>query len=175
MHMQPAVLHPCTTHSAPSCKCCYCLPLTPYMIPLLTLVRQCLRVLWSVGMLLWIQGWVSWHPILQMVVSLIIITAKQEWAMIISLQPYSVSNTQIPIQSFTHYCHFLQLVDIFGHWPLLPMSSSCWPLLFFLLTENKSTITMTHTYNSKLCNSPIVILHFTHLLISIGCSTLQKK
>ena len=54
MCMLPGVLHPCTAHSDSSYEHCYCLPLTPYMIPLLTSIWQCLGVLWAVGILLWI-------------------------------------------------------------------------------------------------------------------------
>ena len=85
--MLPAVLHPCTAHSAPSYEHCYCLPLTPYMILLLISIWQCPGVLLAVGMLLWIRGGIHWYSIPKLVIPPVIVTAKQETdVVIISLQ-----------------------------------------------------------------------------------------
>ena len=68
MCMLPVVLHPCTAYSAPSYEHCYCLPLTPNMIPLLTSIWQCAEVLWAIGMPLQIRGGISWYSILKSVI-----------------------------------------------------------------------------------------------------------
>ena len=95
MCMLPAVLHPCTAHSAPSHKHCYCLPLTPYMILLLTSIQQCPGVLWAISMLLWIGGGIHWYSILKLV------TAKEETdIMIISL--HIIKNNKKIIKPHIH-------------------------------------------------------------------------
>ena len=86
MCMLPVILHPCTAYSAPSYKHCYCLPLTPNTILLLTSIRQYAGVLQAIGMLLQIRGGISWYSILKSVILPVIVTAKQETDVVISLQ-----------------------------------------------------------------------------------------
>ena len=101
MHMLLVVLHPCTAHSAPSHKHCYCLPLTPYMIPLLTSIWQCPGVLQAISMLLQIRGGICQYSVPESVITTVTVTAKQEIdIMIISLQ--IINNNKKIIKQHVH-------------------------------------------------------------------------
>ena len=175
MCMLSVVLHPCTTHSAPSYENCYCLPLIHYMIPLLTSIRQCLGVLWPIGMLLQIQrnlsapctidGSTSDHNYCQ--------TRMNYDYFITTILSKQHSNTN------TKFYSLLPLAaasGLFGHQPMLLLASSpssC--CLFFFLAGNRISITMTHihirSYTTKVHSNTTFFWYSPTDLNGIICST----
>ena len=65
------------------------------MIPLLTSIWQCPGILQAIGMIFWIGRGISGDSVLQLIITLIIVAAKQETdVVVISLQMSIIAGMQ---------------------------------------------------------------------------------
>ena len=80
------------------------------------------------------------------------------------------------IFNLTHYHHFPCPVDFFATCPLffLLFGNGFPPLCGYKNKKHTYHCYRPYTY-SELCTNSILVLHFTHLLISIGWSSLKRK